>query len=114
MEYFPDGKPRREDLDTVTGGKPAFLFNRDVHGAWVNSAALALAGIDASTPDPPDGRYERDADGTPTGLLHEGAAYSFETRWLPVPSRGRVGAGDPHRRRRTCTRWGSPAGRTPG
>ncbi len=87
MEHFPDGKPRREDLDAVTGGKPAFLFNRDVHGAWVNSAALAHAGIDAGTPDPPDGRYERDPDGTPTGLLHEGAAYSFETRWVPTPSR---------------------------
>ena len=87
MEHFPDGKPRREDLDAVTDGKPAFLFNRDVHGAWVNSAALERAGIDASTPDPSDGRYERDADGTPTGLLHEGAAYSFETRWVPTPSR---------------------------
>jgi predicted amidohydrolase YtcJ len=87
MEHFPDGKPRREDLDAVTGTKPAFLFNRDVHGAWVNSAALELAGIDSTTPDPADGRYERDADGTLTGLLHEGAAYSFEARWVPAPSR---------------------------
>jgi predicted amidohydrolase YtcJ len=93
MEHFPDGKPRREDLDAVTGGKPAFLFNRDVHGAWVNSAALALAGIDATTTDPSDGRYERDSDGTPTGLLHEGAAYSFETRWVPTPSRAEWEAG---------------------
>jgi predicted amidohydrolase YtcJ len=87
MEHFPGGSPHRADLDAVVGGKPAFLFNRDVHGAWVSSAALELAGIDAGTPDPPDGRYERDADGTPTGMLHEGAAYSFESRWVPPPSR---------------------------
>jgi predicted amidohydrolase YtcJ len=86
MEHFPGGTPHRADLDAVTDGRPAFLFNRDVHGAWVNTASLALAGIDASTPDPADGRYERDADGTPTGMLHEGAAYSFEARWVPAPS----------------------------
>jgi predicted amidohydrolase YtcJ len=87
MEHFPGGTPNRHDLDAVTAGKPAFLFNRDVHGAWVNSAALAFAGIDARTPDPRDGRYERDADGTPVGMLHEGAAYSFEGAWVPAPSR---------------------------
>jgi predicted amidohydrolase YtcJ len=87
LEHFPGAAPRREDLDAVTGGRPAFLFNRDVHGAWVNSAALELAGIDASTPDPVDGRYERDDDGTPSGMLHEGAAYTFRTRWVPEPSR---------------------------
>ena len=60
LDHFPESGPSREDLDAVTGGRPAFLFNRDVHGAWVNSAALERAGIDASTPDPPDGRIERD------------------------------------------------------
>lgn len=87
MEHFPGGAPHRSDLDSVTGGRPAFLLNRDVHGAWVNSVALERAGVNASTPDPSDGRYERDADGTPTGMLHEGAAYSFQTRWVPQPSR---------------------------
>jgi predicted amidohydrolase YtcJ len=87
LEHFPGGAPRREDLDAVTGDRPAFLFNRDVHGAWVNSAALALAGIDARTPDPADGRFERDADGRPSGMLHEGAAYTFRQRWVPEPSR---------------------------
>jgi predicted amidohydrolase YtcJ len=62
-----------------------FLFNRDVHGAWVNSRALEIAGIDATTPDPSDGRYERDADGSITGMLHEGAAYSYNDRHVPLP-----------------------------
>ena len=36
--------------------------------------ALKAAGITKQTPDPPDGRIERDEDGEPTGTLHEGAA----------------------------------------
>ncbi len=73
MEAFPGGVPTKELLDRVTGDRPAFLPNRDGHGAWVNSRALALAGIDASTPDPPDGRIERDTAGEPVGMLQEGA-----------------------------------------
>jgi hypothetical protein len=61
MAAFPGGIPSRETLDAVTGDRPTFLPNRDGHGAWVNSAALRVAGIDASTPDPTDGRIERDA-----------------------------------------------------
>ncbi|GAA4455187.1 amidohydrolase [Phytohabitans houttuyneae] len=74
MEAFPGGTPRKEPLDDAVPDRPVYLPNRDYHGAWVNSRALALAGIDRHTPDPPDGRIERDADGTPTGMLHEGAA----------------------------------------
>jgi len=73
MEGFPGGTPTAADLDTVTGGRPAFLTNRDHHGAWVNTAALTLAGISADTPDPADGRIERYPDGSPTGCLHDGA-----------------------------------------
>jgi predicted amidohydrolase YtcJ len=63
-----------------------FLPNRDGHGAWVNSRALQLAGIDKNTPDPSDGRIERDPDGTPTGTLHEGAM-SLVNRLLPEITR---------------------------
>ncbi len=73
MDVFPGGVPGKDDLDAVVPDRPVFLSNRDHHGAWVNSRALALAGIDASTPDPPDGRIERTATGEPQGTLHEGA-----------------------------------------
>ena len=73
MSAFPGGLPTADDLDTVTGGRPAFLPNRDHHSAWVNSAALTIAGVDASTADPADGRIERDGSGRPTGALHDGA-----------------------------------------
>jgi predicted amidohydrolase YtcJ len=74
MEWFPGGTPDRQMLDRVTGSRPAYLSNRDGHGAWANTRALELAGLDARTPDPADGRIERAADGSPQGTLHEGAA----------------------------------------
>ncbi|GAA4615596.1 amidohydrolase [Saccharopolyspora hordei] len=85
MGQFPGGTPTREALDAVTGDRPAYLLNRDHHGAWVNTAALRLAGVDEHTPDPPDGRVERDADGRPSGTLHEGATRLLE-RVLPATS----------------------------
>jgi predicted amidohydrolase YtcJ len=74
MEWFPGGTPDRETLDKVTDVRPAYLSNRDGHGAWVNTRALMLAHVDQHTPDPADGRIERTADGSPQGTLHEGAA----------------------------------------
>ena len=82
MADFPGGTPRREDLDRVVPDRPAFLTNRDGHGAWVNSKALELAGVTAASADPADGRIERDADGSPTGTLHEGAMDLVE-QFLP-------------------------------
>jgi predicted amidohydrolase YtcJ len=84
MEWFDGGTPGRALLDQVTGGRPAYLTNRDSHGAWVNTRALELAGLDARTPDPPDGRIEREPDGAPQGTLHEGAA-TLVGRLVPEP-----------------------------
>ncbi|GAB3603664.1 amidohydrolase [Microbacterium aureliae] len=82
MSAFPGGTPAAAALDRAVPDRPAFFPNRDGHGAWVNSVALRLAGIDRGTPDPADGRIERDADGEPTGTLHEGAM-SLVNRLLP-------------------------------
>ncbi|MER6259112.1 amidohydrolase [Streptomyces sp900105245] len=73
MEAFAGGIPTKELLDAVVPDRPVYLPNRDHHGAWVNSRALELAGIDRHTPDPADGRIERDASGEPGGTLQEGA-----------------------------------------
>jgi hypothetical protein len=85
MSAFPGGTPTAADLDSVTGGRPAFLPNRDHHSAWVNTAALTIAGVDAATPDPRDGRIERDEAGRPTGALHDGAMRLVADR---VPAAG--------------------------
>ncbi len=73
MDAFPGGVPTAALLDRVCPDRPIYLPNRDHHSAWVNTRALELAGIEARTPEPRDGRIERGPDGSPTGALHEGA-----------------------------------------
>ena len=85
LDAFPGGLPSRADLDEVAPQRPVFLINRDHHGGWANSAALRLAGIDAATPDPADGRIERDAAGMPVGVLQEGAMRLVEAV-IPQPT----------------------------
>ena len=60
-------------LEPAVGGRPAFLSSHDGHSAWASAAARAIAGVTGSTPDPPGGRIERDADGEATGVLRETA-----------------------------------------
>lgn len=82
---FPDGRlPTRHDIDPATTEHPVALmrfFNTDV----VNSYALRLAGIDRQTPDPYQGKIERDLDGEPNGLLRAKAKGLVE-RLIPKPT----------------------------
>lgn len=73
MSHFAGGTPGRALLDAIVPDRPVMLVNRDHHGAWLNTEALHRAGITAATPDPPDGRIEREPDGAAAGVLHEGA-----------------------------------------
>jgi predicted amidohydrolase YtcJ len=76
--------PTRDTLDAVSTA-PVFLDSLDVHAAWVNSAALARAGVTGASPDPQGGRIVRDAAGEPTGLLLE-LAVALVRRVVPVPT----------------------------
>ena len=83
LPLFPRADPRKEDLDALVPDRPAFMDSADGHSAWVNSRALALAGVTADTPDPEGGRIERDPEtGQPTGTLRESAAGLVE-RFVP-------------------------------
>lgn len=85
-DWYERGSPSAELLDQLVPGRPAYLKVRDGHSAWANTAALRLAGLTAETPDPADGRIERNADGSPQGTLHEGAMRIVES-WVPIPDR---------------------------
>ena len=85
MEAFDRGIPTAAALDTVVPDRPIMLWNSDHHGAWVNSKALEIAGFTASTPDPPDGRFDRDEHGNPIGSLQEGAV-DMILPFMPVPT----------------------------
>lgn len=83
---FPGGLPTRALLDAVVADRPAFLRCFDYHTAWVNSKALALAGITKDTPDPVNGHIVRDAKtGEPTGVLQE-SAQGLVSKLLPEPT----------------------------
>lgn len=74
----------RQELDAVSAHRPICLNHVSKHGLAVNSEALRLAGITAATPDPPNGRIDRDERGEPTGLLLEGAM-DMINRVAPAP-----------------------------
>jgi predicted amidohydrolase YtcJ len=108
MEWFERGTPSRQLLDKLTGGRPAFLLNRDGHGGWANTRALELIGFDARTPDPADGRFEREPDGCLQGTAHEGAA-DLIGAFVPKPTFEERLAGlllaQRHLHRRGITGW---------
>jgi predicted amidohydrolase YtcJ len=92
MAAFPGGVPSKEALDRAVPDRPVFLQSLDGHSAWLNSAALARAGIDERTPDPADGRIERDARGEPLGALQEGAMELVQ-RIVPAPTTSEIADG---------------------
>ena len=74
LPVFKDGNPSKLLLDQAVPDRPAFFYAADGHSAWVNSRALTLAGVTHQTPDPPNGRIERDAQTRePTGTWREDA-----------------------------------------
>jgi len=81
--------PDRNILDRVAPQHPVALWRCDLHLVSVNSIALQLAGIEAGTPDPPDGVIEKDASGRPTGVLRELAPNLIKTV-IPEPGSGEL------------------------
>ncbi len=79
--------PHRSWIDSFSASTPIFLSRMDGHGALVNTAALKIAGIDATGPaDPVGGEIERDpVTREPTGILKE-SAMDLVTRHIPAPS----------------------------
>src|SRR6185437_13322644 len=79
----PDGRlPTARELDAASADHPIFV-QRGGHVAVANSAALRMAGITATSADPPSGTVVRLADGTPAGALIEAGALDPVRRLLP-------------------------------
>jgi predicted amidohydrolase YtcJ len=84
---FPGNLPTREQLDAAVPDRPAVMQCFDGHSVWVNSRALALAGITKDTPNPPNGFIVRDArTGEPSGLLKETPATALILKVVPKPT----------------------------
>ena len=84
-EWTPRQMPDRRVLDAAAPDHPVVLWRCDMHLAAANSMALAAAGIDARTPDPPEGRIARTAEGQPSGILRELAINLIRDR-IPPPT----------------------------
>jgi predicted amidohydrolase YtcJ len=75
LPLFPAANPTKALLDQAVPDRPAAFEAVDGHSMWANTRALALAGITRDTPDPPNGRIERDPrTREPTGTLRESAS----------------------------------------
>ena len=78
---WTDGVPTRQLLDELSS-EPMAFFSKDYHSLWLNSPMLALAGGDLEVEG---GVVERDAQGEPTGVLREEAAWRFKERYMVWP-----------------------------
>ncbi len=81
--------PTRDDLDAVSPAHPVLLIRACHHIGVANSAALALAGIDTSTPDPDGGQIDRDDNGIPTGVVRE-SALEMVQQAIPEPTQNEL------------------------
>jgi len=78
---YPDcPNPEKDLLDRAFPDNPVALIQYSGHGAWLNSAALALFKVSSRTPDPEGGRIGRDAAGDPTGILTDDAVRPIHRR----------------------------------
>jgi predicted amidohydrolase YtcJ len=84
--FGPTALPNKKILDDVVPDRPVYLVAFDGHSSWANSKALAMAGIDRNTPDPPNGKIVRDENGDATGALKEAAGDLVGSK-TPVPTR---------------------------
>ena len=96
-----DAPLTRRHLDEAVPNHPVSVAHRGGHTNWYNSKAFELAGINRETPDPPDGRFFRDANGDLQGKVAENARNVFNrvgrrNSFTPEQQRDRARAGMAH------------------
>lgn len=69
--------PTRHELDRATTDHPVHLRTQTCHIGVVNTLGFEICGIDASTPDPFGGIFDRDEGGMPNGVCREEAHFLF-------------------------------------
>ena len=89
--FGPGGAPSRTILDELVPDRPVYLSSADGHTGWANSRALQIAGVTRDTPDPVDGRIDRDPEtGELIGSLQEGAMRLVTRHIPPTTLEGRM------------------------
>jgi predicted amidohydrolase YtcJ len=81
---FKGGFPTKHEIDPISPKNPMMVINQGGHMAVVNSLALEMAGVNASTPDPGNGMFLREANGEPNGtIMNHPAMDYFRKLWPP-------------------------------
>ncbi|MFF5444163.1 amidohydrolase [Streptomyces sp. NPDC012888] len=81
--------PHHSMLDALPTRRPVVLVGADGHNLWANRRALDVAGVTATTPDPPGGKVVKGPDGEPTGVLKDDAQ-DLVRRHVPAPTRAEL------------------------
>lgn len=76
-------QPDKRVLDVVSSTIPIFILHISAHLACANSAALRLAGIDETTPNPKGGVIGRLDGGEPSGYVEEAGMNLLQQAILP-------------------------------
>lgn len=85
--FPPQGVPSKAILDAISTDRPLIFRSTGGHSLWVNSKALANAGITKDTPDPKNGKIDRDpATGEAIGGLEEDAGMALAEPQIPAPT----------------------------
>ena len=81
---FKGGFPTKHDVDPISPKNPMMVINQGGHLAVVNSLALEMAGVNASTKDPSNGMFLREANNEPNGtIMNHPAMDYFRRLWPP-------------------------------
>ncbi|MFC1546901.1 amidohydrolase [Candidatus Neomarinimicrobiota bacterium] len=78
--------PTKDILDRAVPDHPVLLSRIDGHAIWVNSRAMAIAGVTARTPVPDGGAIIQGEEGIPTGIFIDNAE-NLITDKLPEPGK---------------------------
>jgi len=77
--------PSAARLDNIAPDNPVYLTAKSLHAGWANSLALKEAKITQDTPNPANGKLQRDDKGKLTGILLE-TAMELVAENIPKPS----------------------------
>ncbi len=87
LGVFADDSPHKSLLDDVVSDRPVYLTSQTGHSAWVNSTALAMAGIDSETPQTESFLFDVDpVTGEPSGTVREYAMGAVDQVLAPTPA----------------------------
>lgn len=63
--------PTRHSLDKYIPDRPVILLDAEGHGVWINTKAMEVCGINRNSVSPQYGEIFKEANGEPSGYLHD-------------------------------------------